>query len=311
MNRIVSLIASATEIVCRLGLRSELVGVSHECDFPNDVTNLPACSSPKINVHGSSREIDDRVKAALQDALSVYDVRRELLEDLQPTIVITQTQCDVCAVNLQDVEAVVGEWLDHQPKIVSLEPNELQDVWQDILRVAQAAEVTERGTDLVADLKASLSALSERTAQLHPPSIACIEWLDPLMAAGNWIPELVQAAGGRNLFGQAGTHSPWITWEELVNADPDVIVTMPCGFDIARTLEEQHLLTEHPAWAGLRAVREGRIYVLDGNAYFNRPGPRLVDSAYLLAEVLHPSVFPSTFQGSGWIRDERMIFSTG
>tara|TARA_R110002096_G_scaffold42144_10_gene113760 strand:- start:214 stop:1134 length:921 start_codon:yes stop_codon:yes gene_type:complete len=302
MNRIVSLIASSTEIVCRLGLRDELVGVSHECDFPGNVSELAVCSKPRIDVNGTSREIDDRVKTALKDALSVYEVRRDVLIELDPTIIITQTQCDVCAVNLKDVEAAVCDWLGTQPAIVSLEPNELSDVWTDIQRVADAAGVAGRGRDLVTELQTGLAEIRERSSKLKErPTVACIEWMDPLMAAGNWIPELVEIAGGRSLFGVAGKHSPWMTWDELVAADPDLIITTPCGFDIGRTLEEIHLLTERPGWSDLKAVRNQRAYVTDGNAYFNRPGPRLLESTRILAELFHPGEFPAEFEGHGWI----------
>lgn len=303
MSRIVSLIASATEIVCRLGLRDQLVGVSHECDYPERVVGLDVCSKPRIDVNGSSREIDDRVKTALKDALSVYEVRRDVLEKLDPTIIITQTQCDVCAVNLKDVEIAVCDWLGTRPIIVSLEPNELSDVWGDLRRVAVAAEIPERGEELVRELQAGMDEIRRQTSALNErPTIACIEWLEPLMAAGNWVPELVEIAGGHNLFGAAGKHSPWMTWEELVAADPEVILTMPCGFDIERTLQEKHLLTERPGWSGLRAVKNQRVFVADGNAYFNRPGPRLVESAQILAELLHPESIQSRFEDKGWVR---------
>ncbi|MCZ6674055.1 MAG: cobalamin-binding protein [Verrucomicrobia bacterium] len=302
MHRIVSLIASSTEIVCRLGLRDQLFGVSHECDYPDSVRSLTACSKPRIDIHGSSRDIDNRVKHALKDALSVYEVRQQELEAIEPTIIITQTQCEVCAVNLSDVEAAVCDLLSSNPKIVSLEPNELKDIWADIQRVADAADVPERGQVLVAELLAEVDTIRNTTRELDRPTVACIEWLEPLMAAGNWIPELVDIAGGKNLFGEAGKHSPWMTWHEVLEADPDVIVTMPCGFDIQRTMEEIHLLTDRPEWGGLKAVREGRAFVSDGNAYFNRPGPRVVESVRILTEVLHPNLFPPNFEGSGWIR---------
>ena len=302
MNRIVSLIASSTEIVCRLGLRDALVGVSHECDFPESVRGLPVCSKPRIDVNGTSGQIDERVKDALREALSVYEVKSEVLASLDPTMIITQTQCDVCAVNLKDVEAAVYDWVGSKPAIVSLEPNELSDVWVDIQRVADAAGVSERGGNLVAELQGELDVIRQRTESLDRPTVACIEWVEPLMAAGNWVPELVEIAGGRDLFGRAGKHSPWMTWDELIKADPDIIVTMPCGFDIARTQQELHLLTELPGWADLKAVRENRAFVTDGNAYFNRPGPRLVESAQIMVELLHPDKFPAEFKGRGWVR---------
>ena len=302
MHRIVSLIASSTEIVCRLGLEDQLVGTSHECDYPSFVKNLTVCSKPRIDIHGTSLEIDQRVKTALKDALSVYEVRQTELESLQPTIIITQTQCDVCAVNLADVEAAVCDWFSSKPKLVSLEPNELKDIWNDIQRVADAADVSERGCRLVEELKDSLATLAAQTEVLDTPTVACIEWMEPLMTGGNWIPELIDIAGGCCLLAEAGRHSPWTRWEQLVEADPDVIVTMPCGFSIERTMEEIHLLTNQPEWNSLKAVKAGRVYVTDGNAYFNRPGPRVVESAQILAEIFHPDHFHPSFEGTGWIR---------
>ncbi|MBT4868058.1 MAG: ABC transporter substrate-binding protein, partial [Planctomycetaceae bacterium] len=196
-HRIVSLIASATEIVAALGLEKSLVGISHECDFPPSIHRLPACSEAKIDVNGTSREIDDRVKAVLKQAISVYRVHTDVLEQLEPTVIITQTQCEVCAVSLKDVEAAVCELVRSQPKVVALEPNSLDDVYGDIIRVAEAVGVAETGEQLIDSLKARLQRISQQTAALKSrPSIACIEWIDPLMAAGNWVPELVELAGG-------------------------------------------------------------------------------------------------------------------
>lgn len=302
-HRIVSLIASATEIVAALGMEESLVGVSHECDFPPSVKRLPACSEPKIDVHGSSREIDDRVKAVFQDSLSVYRVHADVLERLKPTVIVTQTQCEVCAVSLKDVEAAVCRLVGSNPTVVPLEPNELTDLWGDIQRVGTALGIPERAETLVAELQSRLEELSRATAVLPTrPSVACIEWIDPLMAAGNWVPELVEIAGGRNLFGEAGKHSPWMTWEELLARNPEIIAIMPCGFDIERSLAEMHLLSERPEWRRLSAVRNGRVYVTDGNQYFNRPGPRVVESAEILAELLHPERFRFGHEGTGWVR---------
>ncbi|MCA9070105.1 MAG: cobalamin-binding protein [Planctomycetaceae bacterium] len=304
MHRIVSLIASATEIVAALGLEDQLVGRSHECDYPPSVLQLPMCSEPRIDVHGTSREIDDRVKAVLRDteAVSVYRVFTEELERLAPTLIITQTQCEVCAVSLKDVEAAVCDLVSSQPKIVPLEPMDLKDVWRDIRAVANAVGVPGRAEALIADSQKRLSDISDQVAQLTTrPRVACLEWIDPLMAAGNWVPELVQIAGGQNLFGQVGLHSPWMTWEELRASDPDVIAIMPCGFDIPRTLSELKPLIDQEGWAGLSAVRDNRVFVTDGNQYFNRPGPRLVESAEILAELLHPEVFHFGHEGTGWL----------
>src|SRR6516162_229687 len=244
MPRIVSLIASATEIVCALGFEGHLVGRSHECDFPESVRRLPVCTEPKFNVEGSSYEIDQRVKAIVQESLSVYRVDGECLRDLEPDVIVTQAHCEVCAVSLREVERAVCAWLRSCPKLVSLMPNALADVWHSIEQVADALGVRDRGEELIGRLRKRVEAISEVAYYLSDdrPRVACIEWLDPLMAAGNWMPELVERAGGINLFGEAGKHAPWMTWEQLVAADPDVIVLLPCGFDIARTRRELPLL---------------------------------------------------------------------
>jgi len=299
--RIVSLIASSTEIVCALGFGDRLVGRSHECDFPESVKRLPAVTEPKFPVEGSSYEIDQRVKAILQEGLSVYRVHADELRALHPDVVITQAQCEVCAVSLRDVEQAVCEWVDSRPRIVSLEPNALGDIFTDIRRVASALDATERGDALVARLERRIAEVSERAKEAGGlPTVAAIEWIDPLMACGNWMPELVALAAGVNLFGEAGRHSPSMTWEELAASDPDIIVVLPCGFDIARTRVEMPLLANEPAWRELRAVRGGRVAVADGNQYFNRPGPRVVESLEILAEILHPGVVDYGWKGRGW-----------
>ena len=299
--RIVSLIASATEIVAALGLEDALVGRSHECDYPPTVAKLPACSEPKIDVNGTSREIDDRVKAVLQEAVSVYRVHTDALERLQPTHIITQTQCEVCAVSLNDVEQAVCELTGDQPRVVALEPMTLSDVWSDIRKVAAALEMESRADELLGNLRQRLGDLETRTSQLsRRPTVGCIEWTDPLMCAGNWVPELVTIAGGRDVFGKAGEHSPYMTWDDLLREDPDVIALMPCGYDIERTRREAQVLIDDPRWQQLKAVRSERVYLTDGNQFFNRPGPRLVESAEILAEILHSDRFDFGHQGAGW-----------
>jgi iron complex transport system substrate-binding protein len=301
MPRIVSLIASASEIVASLGLSKYQVGRSHECDFPPEILTLPICTAPAFPTEGSSAEIDRRVKERVASALSIYEVSREVLDALQPTHVITQTQCRVCAVRLEDVQRALTGWVASRPKLVALEPNSLADVWTDIRRVAASCGVGERGEEAVADLQAKMRTISVR-ASTSPgrPRVACIEWHEPLMAAGNWVPELVEMAGAVNLFGQAGAHSPWMTWQQLLDADPDVIISMPCGFDLARTSAEMYWLTDRPEWGKLRAVETGQVYLADGNQYFNRPGPRLVESLQILAEILHPEAFAPTLEGVAW-----------
>ncbi len=305
--RIVSLIASATEIVFELGLGEFLVGRSHECDYPPGVESLPCCTQTRFECSGGSDEIDLLVKQSVSNALSVYTVLDHVLEALQPTHILTQTQCEVCAVSLRDVELSVASRLRSRPKIVALQPNSLEDIWSDMRRVAESLAVDPEPTIL--DLKFRMYNLSS-IAGFDPfrPRVACIEWLEPLMAAGNWVPELVDMAYGHNLFGCAGLHSPWMTWQELVTADPDVIIAMPCGFSVERTLPEMHWIANRPEYASLRAVRTGQVYVADGNKYFNRPGPRVVESLGLLVEMLHPGLLegdPVRLTPVNGVRDPR------
>ena len=299
--RVVSLIASATEIVAALGFEDSLVGRSHECDFPGAVERLPACTRPKLDISASSREIDRQVKDLLRAALSVYEVDADRLATLAPDLIVTQTQCEVCAASLADVERALACWVGPAVRVVSLEPNALADVWADIRRVADALSAPQAGAALVERLQARMTEIVEITRTVrHRPTVACIEWVDPLMAAGNWMPELVEMAGGADLFGEAGRHSPWMEWEALAAADPEVIVILPCGFDMARTRQELPALTGRPGWNRLRAVRQDRVYVTDGNQYFNRPGPRLAESLEILAELLHPEAFDFGHRGRGW-----------
>lgn len=303
MPRVASLIASATEIVAALGARDMLVARSHECDFPADIAALPAVTAPKLDIGRPSGDIDRQVKALLEQALSVYRVDAERLRALAPDIIVTQTQCEVCAVSQSDVEQALADWTGARPRIVALAPNGLDDVFADIARVAAALDLAPRGQALVAALRGRIDAIAQRAhAQTRRPRVAAIEWIEPLMAAGNWVPELIALAGGENLFGAAGRHSPWMEWRELVAADPDIILVLPCGFDIARSRQEMAALTARPEWPSLRAVHDDAVFVADGNQYFNRPGPRLVDSLEILAELLHPDVFPARHAGTGWIR---------
>lgn len=300
--RIISLLPSATEIVAALGFADHLVGRSHECDFPPGVEKLPICSSTKVPAHGTSDEIDERVKEIVAEGLSVYRVDVDRLRELRPDLILTQTQCAVCAVTPRDLEQALRDWTGAQPPIISLEPNNLGDVWNDIRRVGDALGVLPRAEELIASLTERLAAIREKArATQSRPTVAAIEWLGPLMAGGNWMPELIEIAGGRSLFAQPGEHSPWLDWASLIEADPDVILLLPCGFKIAQTVRDLNLLTENPAWANLRAVKQGRVFAIDGHHFFNRPGPRLVESAEIVAEILHSERFSFGHRGTGWI----------
>ncbi len=300
--RIVSLLPSATEIVCALGYADQLVGRSHECDHPAAVSDLPVCSRPRIRTDTSSSEIDRSVKSIVSRGLSVYEIDEDTLRALAPDYIVTQTQCEVCAVSERDVEVAVKEWLDDQCEIVSLNPNRLEDVWADIIRVATALGNRRNGEDVVAALRERMSEIQSRVAEREEtPRVAVIEWIEPLMAGGNWMPELVEMAGGENLFGEAGKHSPWMELDQLRDADPDVVVVSPCGFDLQRTRDEMQPLIENPTWRALGAVGKGQVYLTDGHHFFNRPGPRLVESLEILTEVLHPARSPSRHRGAAWM----------
>jgi iron complex transport system substrate-binding protein len=300
--RIVSLLPSATEIVCALGGADQLVGRSHECDFPPEAERLPVCSEPDFTP-GSSRAIDDHVQTMLRQALSIYRVHDDVIRDLRPDLIITQSQCAVCAVSLRDVEQATCDWLDAGARIVSLEPNGLDDVFADIVRVGEALGVPERARNLCAALRQRMRAIADRARDLTAhPTTACLEWLDPLIVSGNWMPDLVRMAGGINLFSRADFKSPRIAWDDLRAQDPEVIVLLPCGFSLERGLQDLPLLRALPGWEALRAVRAGRVYLTDGHQYFNRPGPRLVESLEMLAEMLHPDAFHCGHEGTGWQR---------
>ncbi|MCZ6862168.1 MAG: cobalamin-binding protein [Alphaproteobacteria bacterium] len=300
--RIISLLPSATEIVCALGFAGNLVGRSHECDFPASAGDLPVCSSSKLPAEGTSAAIDNQVKDIVERGLSIYRIDAERLRDLAPDVIVTQDQCEVCAVSLQDVEHAVGAWTGAAPAIVSLSPSTLEDVWETITNVAGALDAQARGSALIARLASRMAEIEKRAAELaERPRLATIEWIEPLMAAGNWMPQLIEMAGGENLFGEAGRHSPWLDWPVLRQADPDIILVMPCGFDLERAGAGLADLERLDGWPNLRAVGTGRITITDGNQYFNRPGPRLVQSLEILAEIIHPEAFDFGHRGSGWI----------
>jgi iron complex transport system substrate-binding protein len=290
--RIVSLLPSATEIVCALGARDELVGRSHECDFPLGIEVVPVLTSARIGPLPTSKAIDTAVRDLLKDALAIYAVDIERLREARPDVIVTQDLCDVCAVSLEDVRAAVARLARQDVKIVNLRPTRLGDIWADIERVADAVGQPEIGREVIADLKARV-AETETRAPTHAekPLVLTIEWIDPVMIGAMWMPELVALAGGEPLVTKPGEHAPTMTKEQLAHLVPDVLLVKPCGFDLARTLKELDVLRATLPWDSWRAVAEGRVYVADGNAYFNRPGPRIVESVEILAACVHPEVF--------------------
>lgn len=306
--KIISLIASSTEIVCALGFEGQLVGRSHECDYPVSVGKLPVCTEPKFAFDGTSYQIDERIKAILQEGLSVYRVKAEMLQTLKPDIIITQSQCAVCAVSLADVEEAVQTITGVFPKIIVLEPNGLEDIYSDIRKIGEALRCRSTAEMLITGMKQKIENIVQKTSNVsRRPAVAYIEWIDPLMAGGNWMPTLVQLAGGENLFGEEGKHSPQMTWEQLYQRNPEVLFVAPCGFDIPRTLQEMPKLTALPGWNELKAVKANQVFIADGNQYFNRPGPRIAESLEILAECLYPNGFYFGHHRRGWVKYSEAI----
>lgn len=300
--RIVSLLPSATEIAVALGFGDALVGRSHECDWPRGVETLPVITNSKLAKGLASGEIEKRVQEIVASGLSVYEVDGEKLRALAPDVILTQTQCAVCAVTPADIQDALDAWTGKQPVLVSTAPDDMSDVWGDFLSVGAALGAQDHAADVVAQLQARIAAVSAAVADRPRPRVAAIEWLDPLMVAGNWVPELIEAAGGESLLATPGQHSPWISWEQIADADPDVLILMPCGFRIPQTLGELPGVAADPRWGELRAVRSGEVYATDGQYFFNRPGPRLVESVEIIAEILHPGVGSWGHEGTAWQR---------
>ena len=290
MLRIASLLPSATEIVCALGAGDQLVGISHECDFPPAIRDRPVLTRSRIDSTGTSRAIDAAVRSVIAGALSIYDVDAEQLSQLSPDVIVTQDLCEVCAVSLDDVRAAVAR-LAHRRDIaiVTLHPTRLADVLGDVERVAAALGCAERGAAVRAELEQRIAAIARRAAQVPSrPRVVSLEWIDPLMIGGTWMPELIELAGGQAAGATAGAPAPTITPADLAALAPDVVVVKPCGFSLPRALDERHLIERCVIAA---CPGRPRVYVTDGNAYFNRPGPRLVESLEIMAACVHPEWF--------------------
>ena len=300
-KKVLSLLSSTTEVVYALGCEDQLVGRSHECDYPPAVMTLPICTKPKFNVDGSSIEVDGQVKSILQNALSVYYINEDLLKELKPDIIFTQSQCEVCAVSEKDVKSVVKNITGINPDIISVEPNSVKDIFKDIKIIAEALNVVDKGADLIDFMKNRIRTLKKSYDVKSELTVAAIEWIDPLMAAGNWVPELIEMAGGINLFGEAGKHSPWMEYKDLIEKDPHTIIIMPCGYNIQKSIIEIDSLIKQKGWKEINAVQNDKVYITDGNQFFNRPGPRIIESLEILIEIFHNDKTDFKHIDSGWI----------
>ncbi len=290
--RIVSLLPSATEIICALGLEAQLVGVTHECDYPPSVRALPKVTHTLIPTDATSQEIDHLVRERLQSVQALYTLNLPVLEALQPDVIVTQALCDVCAVAEEEVKAAACH-LPGNPQVINLEPQTLEEVFASLHQVAAATGRQAVAEEVVAGLQARVEAVARRSATVdRRPRVALLEWLHPPFSCGHWSPELVHLAGGEEVLGRTGVPSRTLTWEEVAAAHPEVVFVACCGFSVERTLEDLDLLASHPVWSSLPAVRQGRVYVTDGSHYFSRPGPRLVESLEILAHALHPALHP-------------------
>ncbi|MBI2216472.1 MAG: cobalamin-binding protein [Candidatus Rokubacteria bacterium] len=301
--KICSLLPSATEIVFALGLGDRLVGVTHECDFPPEARRLPVVTRSTLDSGDrGSREIHQHIAAARHAGSSVYTLDHDLLTRLDPELILTQELCDVCAVSYDLVTEAVRR-LEGARRVLSLQPTSLDGILATIEQVGAAAGVPERASALVAELRQRIEAIADRAgAAVRRPCVLALEWLDPPFIGGHWVPEVVRLAGGRGDAAREGRPSTRAEWSRISEDDPDIVVLMPCGFDLQRTVMEFAAANLPREWMGLRAVTAGEVYAVNGSAYFNRPGPRIVEALRILAEIVQPGLFPPTFAGTAWER---------
>jgi iron complex transport system substrate-binding protein len=291
--RIYSFIPSATEVLYALGLGDQVCGVTHECDYPPEARAKPVAIRSRADTSGmSQREIDDMVVASMSHGHGLYSIDKAMLRENPPDLVITQELCDVCSVSLRDVLSTISD-LSKSCQVVSLRPRGLGGVLEDILTVGRACGAEPAANDLVKSLEARIALVREGAEGLERPRVFCVEWFDPVFASGHWVPELVEIAGGEDSLGLAGRDSRKIPWDRVVDYDPEILVLMPCGFDVDRAVRDVPLLAKNEGWRSIAAVRGGAVFATNGSAYFSRPGPRLVDGLELLSVMIHPDVLAS------------------
>ena len=287
-ERIVTLLPSATEIVCGLGLRDRLVGVTHECDYPTNVSTLPRVTRSAIDISQSSSEIDAAVREHMETSNALYTINIELLQSLEPDLLVTQALCDVCAVSESDVRQCLSE-LAGSPALINLEPMSLGEVLDTIKLVGEATDCEAQADVYVDELRSRIETIREKAeTKLNKPQVGFLEWIDPPFNGGHWTPELIEYAGGVDCFGSKHEPSRTIDYQTVLDADPEVLIVALCGFDEIRAAEELELLMERVDLTRMKAFKTGRIHVLDGNSYFSRPGPRLVDALEIVHGLLHP-----------------------
>lgn len=295
--KIVSLIPSATEIISALDLCNNLVGISHECDYPKEVLKLPKLTTSRIITEQSSLKIDYDIKEILEQSLSVYEVKSDLLKKLDPDVIITQSQCSVCAVSLKDVEECLSKFINRKPLLIDLKPNTFEEVLKDINLVGNKLNKKAESYFIVKNIKNEINKIKAKTLNSKIKNILCIEWIEPIMTAGNWIPQLVKFAGGKSVLAKSGKNSNFIKPEHINFKEVDIVIFMPCGFDIKRSKEE--ILKSNIDYSN--SLKDKKTFIVDGNKYFNRPGPDLLESTKILAEIIHPDIFPAKQNMKRWI----------
>ncbi|MBI1976269.1 MAG: cobalamin-binding protein [Candidatus Omnitrophica bacterium] len=294
--RIISLLPSNTELACALGLADQIVGISHECDYPPEVSDRPILTSSGIAKNLNTEQIHEQVSKEVKNSHALYHIDQSLLESLRPELILTQAKCDVCAVDYDEVEAAVAKLPFPHPKILSFQPDSLEDLFEDLRKIAIATGRQQQAETVIAQWRQRIEKVHEIVRSTKErPRVLLLEWLKPLMAAGSWSPQLVKLAGGEHGLNPGPGKAKKITWDQVRQYDPEVLVLIPCGFTIEKTLRDISLLTALPGWQTLSAVRAKKVFAVDGSSYFNRPGPRLVDSLEILASLLHPKLFLNSF----------------
>jgi iron complex transport system substrate-binding protein len=291
-QQIVSFLPSATEIACALGLTDQLVGITHECDYPVEIEGKPVVVRSALPIETmNQREIDVAVAERMRAGHSLYQVDEKLLQELAPDLILTQDLCQVCAPSGTEVTQALN-LLPKKPRILWLTPNSLEQIFANVRELGEATGRAKEADELIANGRARLEKIAAVTSRLsHRPRVFCMEWIDPVYCSGHWVPEMVILAGGEDALSREGKDSERVSWDDVVKWAPEVLIVTPCGFNLEKSIEQARQLVSYPGWSDLPAVREGRVYAVDANSFFARPGPRVVDGTELLAHLIHPDLF--------------------